>query len=159
SVSSGSAGSTITVTGQNFSGAAGHLKVLFGSTAATSVTFVDDSHLTAVVPNGSGTVSVRVQSGVNATDPNNPNDNVTNPIFGYGISAVATAPQFTYSGQTISGTNSTPSFATSTVASGSTDTLTIVVKDTSGNAVNGLTSGAFSFALSGGSSAGTFGTV
>src|SRR5262249_187817 len=39
--SSGAAGSTITVTGQNFSGAAGHLQVLFGNTPATNVTVVD----------------------------------------------------------------------------------------------------------------------
>lgn len=50
SASSGSAGNSITVIGQNFSGAAGHLSVFFGSTAATPVTFVDDSHITAVVP-------------------------------------------------------------------------------------------------------------
>ena len=38
SASSGAAGSTVTVTGPNFSGAAGHLQVLFGNTAATNVT-------------------------------------------------------------------------------------------------------------------------
>jgi hypothetical protein len=159
SVSGGAAGSLVTVTGQNFSGAAGHLSVLFGNTAASTVTFVDDSHLTAVVPAGLGTVHVRVQSGVNATDPNNPNDNVNNPIFGYGISITSAADQFTYGSQTVSGTNSTASFATSTVASGSTDTLTIVVKDTGGNSVTGLAGSAFGLSLSGGTSAGTFGTV
>ena len=159
SANSGSAGSTITVTGQNFSGAAGHLSVFFGSTAATSVTYVDDSHLTAVVPSGSGTVNVTVQSGVNETDPNNPNDNVNNPIFGYGISAISTADQFTYSSPTISGISSTVSFGSSPVASGIPDVLTIVVEDTTGNAVTGLASGSFGFTLSGGTSAGTFSTV
>ncbi len=160
SASSGTAGSTVTITGQNFSGSAGHLSVLFGGVAASSVTYVDDSHITAVVPNGSGTVHVQVQSGVNETDPNNPADNVNNPIFGYGISATSSADQFTYgSTQTISGTNSTASFATLSVASGNTDALTIVVKDTSGNAVTGLASSAFTFSLSGGTSAGTFGPV
>src|SRR5207253_437029 len=43
SVSSGAAGSTLTITGQNFSGAAGHLTVFFGSTPASSVTFVSDT--------------------------------------------------------------------------------------------------------------------
>src|SRR5262249_18527226 len=66
--SSGSSGDTVTIPGQTFSGAAGHLSVFFGSTAATSVTFVDDAHVTAVAPNGSGTVHVTAQSGVNATD-------------------------------------------------------------------------------------------
>src|SRR5262249_22321999 len=41
STTSAAASSTITVLGQNFSGSAGHLSVLFGSTAATSVTYVD----------------------------------------------------------------------------------------------------------------------
>jgi hypothetical protein len=158
SIHSGSAGSAVTITGQNFSGAAGHLSVLFGNTPASNVTVVDDAHVTAVVPNGSGMVNVRVQSGVNAVDPNNPNDNVNNPIFGYGISAVSAADQFTYSGQTISGANSTASIAMTTVVSGNTDTLTIVVKDTMGNAVTGLASGAFGLSLSGGSG-GTVGAV
>jgi hypothetical protein len=159
SAASGAAGTTITVIGQNFSGAAGHLSVFFGATAATSVTFVDDSHLSVVVPNGSGTVHVTVQSGVNAIDPNNPNDNVNNPIFGYGTSATSAADQFTFSGSTVSGSNSTIGFATATVASGNTDLLTIVVKDTTGNTVTGLANGAFNLSLSGGTSAGTFGTV
>jgi hypothetical protein len=158
-VNTGATGSTVTVIGQNFSGAAGHLSVFFGSTAATTVTFVDDSHLTVVVPNGSGTVHVTVQSGVNATDPNNPNDNARNPIFGYGVSATSAADQFTFSNQNISGSNSTVSFANSTVASGNTDALTIVVKDSTNSPVGGLTNAAFNFALSGGTSAGTFGTV
>jgi hypothetical protein len=161
SASSGSAGDTITVTGQNFSGSAGHLSVFFGSTAATSVTVVSDTQLTVVVPTGTGTVDVTVQSGVNETDPNNPNDNANAPIFGYGTSAVSAADKFTYgtSQATISATNSSVSFASSSVVSGKTDLITIVVKDTSGNAVSGLASSAFSFSLSGGTSAGTFGTV
>jgi hypothetical protein len=96
SASSGSAGNTVTVIGQNFSGAAGHLSVYFGSTAATSVTFMDDAHLKVVVPSGSGTVHVTVQSGVMETDPNNPKDNLNNPIFGYGISTTGSTDQFTY---------------------------------------------------------------
>jgi hypothetical protein len=161
SATSGAAGDTITVIGRNFSGAAGHLSVMFGGVSASSVSFVDDSHITAVVPAGSGTVNVQVQSGINATDPNNPNHNVTNPIFGYGVSAVVTADQFIYgtSAPPISGTSSTVSVASSTVVSGSGDAITIVVKDTAGNAVSGLASSAFSFALSGGTSAGTFGAV
>jgi hypothetical protein len=160
SASSGTAGSTVTITGQNFSGAAGRLSVLFGTTPAASLTVMDDTHVTAVVPNGSGTVNVMVQSGIVATDPNNPNDNVKNPVFGYGTSATSAADQFTYgTGPTISGTNSTASFASPTVTSGNTDLLTILVKDTAGNAVGGLGSGAFGLSLSGGTSAGTFSAV
>jgi hypothetical protein len=96
SASSAAAGATVTVTGSNFSGAAGHLKVLFGNTPATTVTVLDDAHVTAVVPAGAGTVDVRVQSGVTTTDT----ENLNNPIFGYGISAVTTADRFTYGGST-----------------------------------------------------------
>jgi hypothetical protein len=154
-------GSTVTITGQNFSGAAGHLSVFFGSTPASSVTFVSDTQITAVIPNGSGTVNVTVQSGVNEIDnvSNSPNANINNPIFGYGTSAITPADAFTYSGQTVSSTNSTDSFASSSVASGNTDLLTLVVKDTTGKAVTGLSNSAFAFSLSGGTSAGTFGTV
>jgi hypothetical protein len=94
--SSAPAGGTITITGQNFSGAADHITVFFGTTAASSVTVVDDAHITALIPSGSGTVNVTVQSGVNEIDPNNANDNVNNPIFGYGTSAISAADQFTY---------------------------------------------------------------
>src|SRR5262249_13576663 len=82
----GAAGTSVTVIGQNFSGAGGHLQVLFGNTAATSVTVVDDSHVTAVVPNGSGTVDVRVQSGV--TTAANP-DHIKSTIFGHGTAAIS----------------------------------------------------------------------
>jgi hypothetical protein len=93
---SGAVGTTITVVGQNFSGAAGHLQVLFGSIAATNVVVVDDAHLTATVPAGSGTVDVRVQSGVTTASNSR---NVTNPVFGYGTSATSTADRFTYQAQ------------------------------------------------------------
>jgi hypothetical protein len=89
----GPAGTAVTVLGQNFSGAAGHLQVFFGSTPATSVTVVDDGHVVAVTPPGSGTVDVRVQSGV-STAPDT--DNVESTVFGYGVSAVTAADLFTY---------------------------------------------------------------
>jgi hypothetical protein len=110
SATGGAAGDTITVTGENFSGAAGHLQVLFGSTPATSVHVVNDSHVTAVVPIGTGTVDVRVQSGVN--EPNT--SNVNNPIFGYGTSGVTAADRFTYGGNT---TNQPPTVAHAAAAS------------------------------------------
>jgi hypothetical protein len=168
SASMGTAGTTLTVTGQNFSGAAGRLSVLFGSTPGTSVNVIDDAHLTVVVPAGSGTVNVQVQSGIVEVDqldlPSHPNltetiasGYQTSNLFGYGTSAITSADKFTF-GAPISGTSSTDNFASASVASGSTDTLTIVVKDTNGNAVTGLTSSAFGLTLSGGS-AGTFSAV
>src|SRR6185312_5665382 len=58
----------------------------------------------------------------------------------------------------ISGSNSTVSFANPTDVSGSTDLVTIVVKDTGNNAVTGLANAAFVLTLAGGST-GSFGTV
>ena len=89
----GQAGTTVTITGQNFSGAAGRLQVLFGNTPATNVTVLDDGQVTAVAPAGTGTVDVRVQSGV--ADPGDAS-NINSPIFGYGVSATTPADQFTY---------------------------------------------------------------
>jgi hypothetical protein len=137
-VTTGSAGTTITISGQNFSGAAGQLRVQFGSAAATGVTLVDDSHITAVVPSGSGTVNVRVQSGINATDPNNPNDNVTNPIFGYGISAITGADLFTY-GVTVPASQLVLSGFPSATTAGSAGTITVTAEDALGNVVKGYT--------------------
>jgi hypothetical protein len=98
SVSSGPAGSSVIVHGQNFSGAAGHLSVFFGGTPAGSVTVLSDTQLSVNVPSGSGTVEVTVQSGVNETDllSSSPNANVNAPIFGYGTSAASPAELFTF---------------------------------------------------------------
>ncbi len=161
SATSGAAGNAITINGQNFSGSAGHLAVFFGSTPATSVTYVSDTQITAIVPSGSGTVNVTVQSGVSETDTisDNPNANVTGPIFGYGDSAITSADLFTFGSQTVSGTNSTGSLATSSVPAGATDMLTIVVMDTAGHPVSGLGASAFAFSCAGGTSSGTFGPV
>jgi hypothetical protein len=134
STPSGSAGTSVTVLGQNFSGAAGHLQVLFGSTPATSVAVVDDGHITATAPAGSGTVDVRVQSGV--SDPND-TSNIKNPIFGYGLSAVSTSDHFTYgSGGT---TNAPPTVAVAASAApnpvgGTTTALSMLGADDGGEA-------------------------
>jgi hypothetical protein len=131
SVHSGSAGTSVTVTGKNFSGAAGHLQVFFGNTKATSVTVVDDGHVVAVAPAGSGTVDVRVQSGV-TTGTNS--QNYTSPIFGYGISAVSTGDRFTYGS---SGGNQAPTVAqaaaaTPTPVTGKTTSLSVLGADDGG---------------------------
>jgi hypothetical protein len=98
SQTSGSAGTKITITGQNFSGSAGHLSVFFGTQASPSVSYVDDAHITAVVPAGTGTVDVTVQSGVNETDTisSSPSANVNAPIFGYGTSATNANDRFNF---------------------------------------------------------------
>src|SRR5207302_410314 len=59
----GVAGTSVTIAGQNYAGAAGRLTVWFGSSQVAAA-FIDDAHLTAIAPCGSGTVAVRVQSGV-----------------------------------------------------------------------------------------------
>ena len=79
--------------------------MFFGSTASPSVTVLSDTQIRAVVPTGTGTVNVTVQSGKNETDTvsDNPNANVTAPIFGYGKSAVTSADQFTFGGAGLAG--------------------------------------------------------
>src|SRR3974377_1513926 len=76
------AGTAVTITGRNYSGAAGQLSVWFGSNQVPA-TVIDDAHVTAVAPAGSGTVNVQVQSGIgNASS----SGNYTSPIWGYGVS-------------------------------------------------------------------------
>jgi hypothetical protein len=132
SVQSGSAGTTITVIGQNFSGAAARLQGLFGSMPATNVTVVDDGHVTATIPPGTGTVDVRIQSGLTTSpDPSNYRD----PIFGYGISAVSSNDRFTYNG----GTDQPPTVAQPAAANpnpvnGTTTALSALGADDGGEA-------------------------
>lgn len=98
SASSGATGQTITVSGHNFSGAAGNLSVFFNRTHASSFNVLNDTQISVVVPAGSGTVAITVQSGKSETDTisDTPNANVNAPIFGYGTSAKSAADQFTY---------------------------------------------------------------
>lgn len=99
SPTNGPAGSTVVITGQNFSGAAGLLTVSFGATLATSVNVLSDSQISVIAPGGAGTVDVTVKSGTNEVDnvSSNPNANVNAPIFGYGTSPLTAADKFTYS--------------------------------------------------------------
>ena len=95
----GPAGSGLTINGQNFSGAAGHLSVFFnGTNKASSVNVLSDAQVSVIVPNGSGTLDVTVLSGTNETDnvSSSTNANLNAPIFGYGTSAVTLADRFTY---------------------------------------------------------------
>jgi len=93
SSATGAPGSSLTIIGKNFSGSSGNLKVFFGNTVVTSVAYVDDSHLLVTVPAGSGTVNVRVQSGLTiAAEP----ENFKSTIFGYGISAIEPNAAFTF---------------------------------------------------------------
>ena len=96
SASNGTAGSSLVITGQNFSGAAGHLSVFFGTNVVSSVNVLSDSQLSVNVPAGSGTVDVTVQSGLYDPDTyDGPGANVREPIFGYGTSALTLADKFT----------------------------------------------------------------
>jgi hypothetical protein len=94
----GSPGSTLTINGQNFSGAAGRLSVFFGGTPAGAANMLSDTQVSIPVPGGSGTVNVTVQSGTNETDviSDSPGANVNAPIFGYGTSAQTPADEFTF---------------------------------------------------------------
>jgi len=86
------AGTSVTITGRNFSGAAGRLSVWFG-TNQVPATPTDDAHVAALAPSGSGTVDVRVQSGVGNA---NSAANYTSPIWGYGLSVTSIVDRFTF---------------------------------------------------------------
>lgn len=97
SPTNGPPGAALTINGQNFSGAAGQLSVLFGTNAAGSVNVLSDAQISVTVPSGAGTVDVSVQSGTNEIDTNSsPNANVNAPIFGYGTSALTASDKFAY---------------------------------------------------------------
>ncbi len=122
SAAGGPAGTAVTVVGQNFTGAAGHLQVFFGSVPAASVTVVDDSHVVALAPAGSGTVDVRVVSGVGTAFDS---QNLLGTLFGNGTSAVNAADQFTY-GSSVTGPsgNGSSSSGSSTSQTGTGSTTT-----------------------------------
>ncbi len=98
SATNGPTGSTLTVQGQNFSGAAGNLSVLFGTNTAGSVNVLSDSQVSVTIPSGSATTDITVLSGTNEVDyvSESTNDNVNAPIFGYGFSAKTSADKFTF---------------------------------------------------------------
>jgi len=124
-------GSSLVITGQNFSGAAGHLSVFFGTNAASSVTVLSDTLVSTTVPNGSGTVDVTVRSGVKEIDnvSDNPNANVNAPIFGYGTSAITAADKFIYApgndqcSSAVALTNGLPYSMNTSLATGAGDPL------------------------------------
>lgn len=91
-VHDGEGGTVVTITGQNFAGASGHLQVWFGNHAASSVTYLDDAHLRVIAPTGGGAVAVTVQSGINYSSTRN----YVEGVFGYGRSQVNADAQFTY---------------------------------------------------------------
>jgi len=86
------AGASVSISGRNYSGAAGQLSVWFGSNQVPA-TVTDDAHVTAIAPSGSGTVDVRVQSGLGNA---NSSANYTSPIWGYGLSVTSSVARFTY---------------------------------------------------------------
>jgi hypothetical protein len=91
-------GATLTVLGQDFSGAASRLSVLFGTNSAAPVNVLSDTQVSVTIPGGSGTVDVSIQSGIDETDTvsGSPGANVNAPIFGYGTSALTSADKFTF---------------------------------------------------------------
>ena len=97
SASNGVSAISLTVTGQNFSGAAGRLSVFFGTNPAPAVSVLSDSRVSVTVPAGAGTVDVTVRSGAYEPDTyDSPGANVKEPIFGYGTSRLTPADKFTY---------------------------------------------------------------
>ncbi|QEL19776.1 FG-GAP-like repeat-containing protein [Limnoglobus roseus] len=86
-------GTAVTITGANFSGAAGNLHVSFGGVETTAFTIVSDSRIDVVTPpHSAGSVDVRVRSGSTQSDADG------DPVFfGYGESTPSAADLFTFS--------------------------------------------------------------
>src|SRR5262249_16922071 len=88
-------GTAITITGRNFSGAAGNLHITFGTVEATNFTIVSDTQIDVVTPpHAAGTVDVRVTSGSMKTDANSGQT----VLWGYGASVLTGADWFTFAG-------------------------------------------------------------
>ncbi|HYA68658.1 MAG TPA: IPT/TIG domain-containing protein, partial [Acidimicrobiales bacterium] len=78
-------GTTVTITGDNFTGAS---SVAFGLTAATSFSVVSDTSITAVSPAGTGVVAVVVTSASGASAA------TSSDKFDYGPTVTGLAPAF-----------------------------------------------------------------
>ena len=76
-------GTPVTITGTGFTG---ETAVKFGPNAATNVVFVDDSHITATSPSGSGQVDVTVKATGGTSAPN------ANDKFAYGPTVTGVSP-------------------------------------------------------------------
>ena len=131
STTTGQAGASVTITGQNFSYASPidevngtavnspGLSVLFGGVAATNVRVVNDTTITATVPAappGYGTVDVQVVSGYN--DPGLGQANIQYPVFGYGASAQYVPFTYTGGGATQGDLSAPPAVSTLTATPG-----------------------------------------
>jgi hypothetical protein len=114
-----------------------------------------------------GTSSGKLSSVISTTTPGNYVATFTGILAGtattlevkVGGVQLVTQPSVQVTPGSVSAAKSTASFATPTVKSGNTDTLTITVKDADGNAITGLGNSDFFLDLFGGTSSGSFGTV
>src|SRR5229473_1688039 len=89
-------GTSVTITGTGFTSAA---SVSFGSTPASSITFISDMQITAVSPPGSGIADVTVST------PNGTSATGTADLFTYNPSTPTVAYIEPYSGPTTGGTS------------------------------------------------------
>ena len=123
-----SGGTGVTISGTNFTGAT---SIHFGPNAATNVTVVDASHITATSPLGSGTVDVTVTtpsgtSGTSAADQFTydaaPTVSAVNPAFG---------PPGGGTTVTVTGTNFVPNATTVTFGSIAASNVVVATGGTS----------------------------
>jgi hypothetical protein len=90
-------GTVLTINGHGFSGAAGNLHVMFGTTPAANFSIVSDTQINVVAPpHAAGTVDVQIVSGNVKTDVNSGRT----ALWGYGSSALNAGDRFTYSAGT-----------------------------------------------------------
>src|SRR5262249_13383840 len=79
-------------------------------------------------PAGSGTVDVRVQSGL--TTSVDTSENITKSIFGYGVSAITAADRFTYGGASLVATTISLSVPSPPAVFGQPVTINAIVSGT-----------------------------
>ncbi|MFN5335450.1 MAG: fasciclin domain-containing protein [Bacteroidota bacterium] len=130
---SGATGTTVTITGTNFTGATG---VKFGTTAATSFTLVNANTITAIVGTGStGKISITTAGGTSSSS-NNFTYITTPPAIAPTITSFTPTSGTTGTSVTITGTNFT---GTTAVKFGSVNAASFnVVSATSITAVVGV---------------------
>ena len=126
-------GTSVTITGTNlYSGAT----VSFGSTAATNVTVVSQTSITATSPAGAGAVDVTVTTGA-GTSATSSADIFTYIAADTTATAVTVSPTTVVLGQTVTVTAT----VTDATNSGTTPTGSVTFTDTVGSTITNLNSG------------------
>ncbi len=148
------------------SGSPDLVTIVVEDTAGNPITGLSNSDFSLALSGGTSTGWL-IGPVTETTIPGTYTTNITGEVPGtadtltiqVGGTQLDSQPTVTITNGALDPTVSTASFTSSTDASGTADTLTIVLSDTAGNPITGLANADFSLALSGGTSTGSFGQV